>query len=123
MNKENKFEIEVKAEKLYFIIFDLTTNRKHYPIKFRRLADKLQECALDIYGDILEANALPNNNNTVDGRQKRWLLQTGVITKCNKLLSLTKYSLYAHLISAATSEKWVAMTNDVKFMTLRWRKT
>ena len=43
MSDETKFEIGNKAELLYYSVFDLTTNRQHYPVKFRRLADKLQE--------------------------------------------------------------------------------
>lgn len=121
MSDETKFEIGNKAELLYYSVFDLTTNRQHYPVKFRRLADKLQEYALDIHGDVLDANAYPTDS--YEHKQKRWDLQTSAITKCNKFLSLTKYSLHAHLISAATSEKWVALAHDVKFMTLRWRKT
>lgn len=121
MNDETKFEIGNKAELLYYSVFDLTTNRQHYPVKFRRLADKLQEYALDIHSDILDANSF--HNNSIEHRQKRWDLQTSAITKCNKFLSLTKYSLHANLISAATSEKWAELAHDVKFMALRWRKT
>lgn len=47
MSEETKFLIGEKAEILYTEVFDLTTNRQHYPVKFRRLADKLQEYALD----------------------------------------------------------------------------
>lgn len=43
MSDETKFEIGNKAEQLYYSVFDLTTNRQHYPVKFRRLADKLGE--------------------------------------------------------------------------------
>ena len=47
MSEETKFLIGEKVEILYTEVFDLTTNRQHYPVKFRRLADKLQEYALD----------------------------------------------------------------------------
>ena len=53
-----KFDIGDKAEKLYFSVFDLTTNRSHYPVKFRRMADRLQEYAFDIHSDLLDANLL-----------------------------------------------------------------
>lgn len=43
MSDEIKFEIGNKAEQLVFNVFDITTNRNHYPVKFRRLSDKLQE--------------------------------------------------------------------------------
>lgn len=121
MDDNIKFEIGNKAEQLYFSVFDLTTNRQHYPVKFRRLADKLQEYALDIYSDVLDANSF--KTDSYEHKRKRWDLQTSAITKCNKFLSLTKYSLHAKLISVATSEKWTELTHDIKFMTLSWRKT
>lgn len=49
MSDELKFEIGNKTEQLLFSVFDITTNRKHYPVKFRRLSDKLQEYVLDIH--------------------------------------------------------------------------
>lgn len=115
-----KFEIGVKSEKLYFSVFDLTTNRNHYPVKYRRLADRLQEYALDIHSDILDANAY--KTDLPQQRAKRYELQTSAITKCNKFLSLVKYSLQANLISAATCEKWTGLAHDIKFMALAWRK-
>lgn len=120
MSEETKFLIGEKAEILYTEVFDLTTNRQHYPVKFRRLADKLQEYALDIHSDIMDANSYPTD--TSNHKQKRYDLQTSAITKCNKLASLVKYSLHAHLISFSTSEKLIALIHDVKFMAFAWRK-
>lgn len=117
---ELKFEIGNKAEQLYFSVFDITTNRNHYPVKFRRLSDRLQECALDIYSDLLDANAF--KADTVAHNIKRKDLQTGAIAKCNKFLSLVKYSLHAKLVSCATAEKWTDLAHDIKFMTLAWRR-
>lgn len=117
---EQKFEIANKAEKLYFSVFDYTTNRQHYPVRFRRLGDRLQEYALDIHSDLLDANSF--TADTIQHKAKRYELKTSAITKCNKFLSLTKYSLHAHLISFATSEAWTELVNDIKFMTLAWRK-
>lgn len=120
MNNENNFEIGLKSEQLYFAIFDGTTNRNHYPVKFRRLADSLQKYALEIHNDILDANAY--RLHTDSHNEKRFELQTRAITSCNKLLSLIKYSYHANLISVATSERWTALAHDVKYMTLAWRK-
>lgn len=120
MSEETKFLIGEKAEILYTEVFDLTTNRQHYPVKFRRLADKLQEYVLDIHSDIMDANSYPTD--TSNHKQKRYDLQTSAITKCNKLASLVKYSLHAHLISFSTSEKLITLMHDVKFMALAWRK-
>ena len=118
---EITFEIAVKSETLYFSVFDITTNRSRYPVKFQRLATRLQEYALDIHSDILDANAY--RADTPQHRAKRFELQTSAITKCNKLMSLIKYSLHAQLISYATSEAWTATVHDIKNMTLAWRKT
>lgn len=121
MSEEVKFDIGDKAEALYFSVFDLTTSRQHYPVKFRRLADTLQKYALNIHSDVMDANSF--RNDSPSQRQKRFDYQTSAITHCNKFLSLVKYSLHAHLISAATCETWTSLTHDVKYMTLAWRKT
>lgn len=121
MSEDIKFEIGNKAEQLLFSVFDITTNRNHYPVKFWRLSDKLQEYALDIHSDVLDANSFKTDSPL--HKAKRYDLQTSAITKCNKFLSLTKYSLHAHLISFATSESWTNLVHDIKFMTLAWRKS
>lgn len=120
MTEEVRFEIGDKAEQLYFGVFDITTNRKHYPVKFRRLADTLQACVLDIHGNIMGANAI--KADAPQHRAKRFDLQTQAIAECNKFLSLIKYSLHAGLISASTGEAWTGLAHDIKFMTLAWRR-
>lgn len=117
---ETQFEIGNKAEKLYFAVFDATTNRQHYPVRFRRLSDRLQEFALDIYGNLIDANSF--KADTPQHRAAKYDLQTKAITICNKFLSLTRYSLHAKLISFATSEEWTQLAHDIKFMSLAWRK-
>lgn len=114
------FEIGVKAEALYFEVFDRTTSRDHYPVRFRRLSDRIQECALNIYCNAVDANAV--RSDTVRGKERAYELKTAVVSDCNKLLSLTKYSMAKKLISAATGESWTELIHDVKFMTLAWRK-
>lgn len=57
MSEEVRFEIGNKAEQLYFSVFDITTIRQHYPVRYRRIADKLQEISLNIYGYLLDANS------------------------------------------------------------------
>ena len=121
MSEENKFEIGNKAEKLYFSVFDITTNRSHYPIKYRRMADKMQECVLTIHSDVLNANLCKADSQ--QSRLKRYDLQTNVIAKCNTFESLVKYCMHARLISFATGEEWTRLVRDIKYMTLAWRKT
>jgi hypothetical protein len=84
------------------------------------LADKLQECVLDIYCNLIDANSF--KGDTLQHKNARYDLQTKAITHCNKFLSLTKYSLHANLISFSTSERWIGLAHDIKFMSLRWRK-
>ena len=120
MAEETRFNLADKAEKLYFEVFDITTNRDHYPVKYRRMADRLQEYALDIHSDIMDANAF--QSDTLQHKAKRFDLQTNAITKCNKFLSLVKYSLHAKLISFAKSEEWTKIAHDIKNMALAWRK-
>ena len=120
MAEEVRFEIGNKAEQLYFSVFDITTNRKHYPVKFRRLADNLQAYALDIHSGVLNANSI--KTDTPQRRIRKYDLQTQAIADCNKFLSLIKYSLHAGLISFATSELWTGLVHDIKFMTIAWRR-
>lgn len=118
---EQSFELAKKSEELYFSIFDITTNRDHYPVRHQRLSARLQDYALDIHGDILDANAY--RADTPAQKMKRYEFQTKAITDCNKLMSLVKYSLHAHLISYATSELWTELVHSIKNMTLAWRKS
>ncbi len=120
MAEEVRFKLADKAENLYFDVFNITTNRDHYPVKYRRMADKLQEYALDIYNDIMDANSFISD--TPQHKVKRFDLQTSAITKCNKFLSLVKYSVHAKLISFAKSEEWTKKAHDIKNMALAWRK-
>jgi hypothetical protein len=119
--EEIRFEIGNKAEQLYFSVFDITTNRKHYPVKFRRLADSLQACVLDIHSNVLNANAIKTDSALHKAR--KYDLQTQAVSDCNKFLSLIKYSLHAGLISFATSETWTDLAHDIKYMILAWRRT
>lgn len=120
MREGTNFEIANKAEQLYFSVFDITTIRQHYPVRYRRIADKLQEFSLNIYGYLLDASSIipdPEGN-----RIRRTEKQTLVLTECDKFLSLVRYSLHRNLISAAMSEQWTSLTYDIKHMTLAWRK-
>lgn len=118
---EQIFEIGVKAEALYFDVFDKTTSRDHYPVRFRRLSDRLQDYALNVYCNAVDANGI--RTDTMRGKEKAYELKTSVVSDCNKLLSLAKYSLHKNLISVSTCEEWVKQIHDVKYMTLSWRKT
>lgn len=119
MADESRFYLGDKAEKLYFSIFDETCNRNHFPVKFRRLADRMQEYALDIHSDVMDANAY--RADVSYQKVKRNELFTSAIAKCNKLMSLVKYCVASQRISFARSEEWTGLVNDVKNMALSLR--
>lgn len=121
MSDNKNFQIGDKAEELYFSVFDATTDRQHYPIRFRRLSDELQRCSLMIHDNLATANSI--RPDTLQRKTKRYDLQMEAVAKCNRLDSLTKYSLRKHLISVATSELWSGLILDIKCMTLAWSKT
>lgn len=120
-NEESKFKIGEKSEKLYSSVFDLTTSRKHYPVKFRRLADTMQKYALEIHSNVLDANSFPTD--TPAHRALRFDAKTSAISNCNKLFSLIKYSLSKQMISSASCAELSELCHDVKYMTLAWRKS
>lgn len=120
-NGEVKFDIGDKAKELMFKVFDMTTDKSHYPLKFRRLADRLQEYSLNIHSNVLDANSF--RFDTPEHRTKRFDLQTEAITNVNKFLDLVDYSFSRNRISAATCEEWTGLAHDIKFMTLAWRKS
>lgn len=74
------------------------------------------------YGFALFDDSIKEGDIVLCDSENGYDLQTSAITKCNKLASLVKYSLHAHLISFSTSEKLIALIHDVKFMALAWRK-
>lgn len=116
---DRTFAIGDKAKELLTNVLDITTSRNHYPIKYKRLSDKLQECTLNIYCFAIDANGIVANSQT--RKDRKYDLQTDVVSNCDKFLALVEYSLYAHLIGGATCEKWTGLVKDIKFMTLSWR--
>ena len=116
---DKTFTIGEKAKELMTSILDITTSRSHYPIKFKRVSDRLQECALNIYCLSVDANGIVAN--TQGRKDKKYDLQTEIVTNCDKLLSFAEYSLNTHMISGSICEKWTGLAKDIKFMTLSWR--
>lgn len=119
-NSDVKFDIGEKAEQLLFGVFDMTTDKSHYPYKFRRLADRMQEYALNIHSDLLDANGIKSDSDI--HKKERYELQTKAITTINKFLSLVKYSVSRNRISFDVGEEWTELVCSIKYMTLAWRK-
>jgi hypothetical protein len=120
MSKENSFQIGNKAETLYNEIFDITTSKKHMPVRFVRLAHRMEDYALEIHSNVYDANALRADISA--HKQKRFSLQTSAIANCDKLESLITYTRRKELISDSVCEKVVALISDIRNMTLSWRK-
>ena len=120
MALNNPFQLAIKAKALWFDVFDLSTNRKHYPVKYTKLTGLLQEISHGISSDIEDANSF-HPANTERRKQNRFDAQTRAITGCNKLLDLLEYSYHANLISSAKFEELSGNVSDIKNMTLAWR--
>ena len=116
---DKTFTISDKAKELFVCVFDSTTSRNHYPVRFKRLADRMQEFVLDIYCNVTDANSI--QANTQNRKDKRYDLQTHVIADCDKILTLVEYSYCKHMISGKTCEIWSGLIKDIKYMTLSWR--
>lgn len=116
---EKRFIIGEKASELMTSVLDITTSKSHYPVRFRRLSDKLQGCAIDIYCLSEDANSI--KTDTQKRKDARFDMQTSVISCCNKFLKLAEYSLHAKLISEATCDSWSSLVADIKYMTLSAR--
>ena len=116
---EKRFLIGDKACELMTSVLDITTSKSHYPVRFRRLSDRLQECAIDIYCFSEDANGV--KTDTQKRVEARYDLQTKVISCCNKFQKLAEYSLHAKLIGGTTCDKWSSLATDIKYMTLAAR--
>lgn len=114
---DEEFKIGKKAETLIAYTFDVTTNRKKYPVKFRRLVDRMQLYALDIFDYVMDANECDIYTELPERRR----LQTKAINTCNRIMVLINYCLSKNLISAATCEEWTEHVCNVKYMTISWR--
>lgn len=113
------FVIGDKSKELLTKVFDLTTSRNHYPVKFRRLSDRLQEYALNIHANVVDANSI--KADTQNRKENRYDIQTSAISNCDKFMALVEYSLHSNLLSGKTSEELTRLAMDVKYMTLSWR--
>ena len=97
--------------------FQITSNRKRYPVKYIQLIKRIQNISMDIYEFLMEANRLKISNC----KQLRMELQTRAITSCDKLSCFVEMSMNLNLIGADTVEYWQKQINDVKYMAIAWR--
>ena len=73
---------------------------------------------MDIYESLLEANRtlLPQE------MALRRNLQTKAITSCDELCFYIELSKELGLLETGSVAYWSKLTNDVKYMTIAWRK-
>lgn len=90
-------------------------------MKYRRLADQLQEISFRIFCSAIDANT--EDANTQKGREKRYQHKTNIIADCIKIDGLIEYCLRAKMISSATAAELIEMESSIKAMTTAWRKT
>jgi len=55
---EMKLDVIVKAINLMEYTMTITSNRKRYPVKHLTLVKRIQNCCMDIYEYLLDANRL-----------------------------------------------------------------
>lgn len=114
---DEEFKIGKKAEIVITYTLDVTTNRKNFPVKYRRIVDRMQIYAFEIFDNVMDANECDVCTEALERRR----LQTRAISICNRLLVLINYCLSKNLISSATCETWTEHVCNVKYMTLHWR--
>jgi hypothetical protein len=115
---ESKLGVIVKAIKLMQYSMQVTSNRKRYPVKYVNLIKRIQDTCMSIYEFLMDANRL----NLKTAKVERLELQTKAITACDKLSCYIELSLNLKIIGSKTVEFWQKQVNDIKYMTIAWRK-
>lgn len=115
---EQKLDVIVKASDLMEHSIRATSNKKRYPAKYRMLINRIQNTSMDIYENLFDANRL----NVRENRTERSLLQSKVISGCDKLSCFIEMSMKLNLIDSDYVEHWQGLVSDVKYMTIGWKK-
>lgn len=95
----------------------ITSNRKRYPVKHLTLVKRIQNCCMDIYEYLLDANRLNLDTSKIERQE----LQTKAITCCDKLSCYAELSMKLKLIGTDVVEHWQKQIEDIKYMTIAWR--
>ena len=118
MSKESELQIIIKAKELAKHTLLLTSNCNRYPKKFRfSLVDKMQNCALEIYEYLNEAN----RTKIPEYIKERNESQTKAIMWCDNLLYYIELSHELNIINMGSMEHWSKMVSDIKHMAIAWR--
>jgi len=114
---ERKLIVIEKSVQLMEYTYQITSNKKRYPPKYRTLIEKIQNKSADIYDYLMNAN-LPNMYIPKEERLKSL---TMVISSCDRLSCFVELSLKFNLISGETVDCWQGKINDIKYITLALR--
>lgn len=95
----------------------ITSNRKRYPVKHLTLVKRIQNCCMDIYEYLLDANRLKLDASKSERQEK----QTKAISCCDKLSCYVELSMNLNLIGTDTVAYWQKQIDDIKYMTIAWR--
>lgn len=95
----------------------ITSNRKRYPVKHLILVNRIQECCMDIYEYLLDANRIKLDTS----KSERQEYQTKAISSCDKLSCYIELSMKLNLVGSNTVSHWQKQVDDVKYMTIAWR--
>lgn len=116
---DKDLEVIKKAKALVKRTYQVTSNSKNYPKKYRyTLVPRMQNRAVDIYTLLFESNRM---NINIYAKQ-RYVLQSKVITYCEELMFFIELSYDLGMISMKRMESWSKDVADIKHMTLAWRK-
>lgn len=119
MKQEDDLQVIIKAKKLCVHTIRVTSNCKKFPKKYRfTLCDKMQNKAMAIYENLLEAN-----RTLLTDKAARSELQTKAILYCDELLFYIEMCLELQIIEPNSADFWSKLVSDIKFMTIKWRST
>ncbi len=115
---DKDLEVIKKTKALVKRTYQVTSNSKHYPKKYRySLVAEMQKRSMDIYKLLFEANRM---NIKVYGKQ-RYVLQSKAVTYCEELMFFIELSYDLGIIGMKRMESWSKDVADIKHMTLAWR--
>ena len=115
--ESNDLKVIIKAQELAVHTIKLTSNCNKFPKKYRfTLCDRMQNKAMTIYEQLLEAN-----RTLLSDISDRACLQTGAITNCDELLFYIEMCLQLQIIEPNSAEYWSKLVSDIKYMAIKWR--
>jgi len=117
--KFREMEVVTEAKKLEHHTMTITSNEKRYPKKYRFcMVNRMQEYALNIIGDLMEANDMSLSDH--GERPLRLRLQRSALRNCRLLLHYIELSYNMEFINAESFEYWSKMANSVRNMIGAW---